>query len=82
MKQFWKKIDLISQRGENVLPSNILYFTLIISQHTKKNTYKFTYITKKTKMPSEGQKQEQVPLQMATQATMYYKYTKNSKLKV
>ena len=33
-------------------------------------------------MPREGQKQEQVHLQMATQATMYDKYTKNSKLKV
>ena len=40
--------------------SFVLYFTLIISQQ-KKNTYKFTYI-KKTKMPREGQKQEQVPL--------------------
>ena len=30
-------------------------------------------------MQREGQKQEQVPLQMAT---MYDKYTKNSKLKV
>ena len=60
--------------------SFVLYFTLIISQH-KKKTYKFTYI-KKTKMPREGQKQEQALLQMATQATMYDKYTKNSKLKV
>ena len=33
-------------------------------------------------MPREGQNQEQAPLQMATQDTMYDKYTKNSKLKV
>ena len=40
-------------------------------------------IWKKTlKCRGEGQKQEQVPLQMETQATMYYKYTKNLKLKV
>ena len=31
-------------------------------------------------MPREGQKQEHVPLQMATQATMYDKYTKNFKI--
>ena len=33
-------------------------------------------------MQREGQKQEQVPLQMVTQATMYNKYIQNSKLKV
>ena len=55
----------------------ILYFTLIISQPKK---YIQIHIhKKKTKMQREGQKQEQVPLQMAT---MYDKYTKNSKLKV
>ena len=27
-------------------------------------------------MPRKGQKQEEVPLQMATQATMYDKYTR------
>ena len=32
-------------------------------------------------MPREGQNQEQVPFQMATQATMYDKYTKNLKFK-
>ena len=37
---------------------------------------------KKLKCRGEGQKQERVPLQMATQATMYYKYTKDLKLKV
>ena len=31
-------------------------------------------------MPREGQNQEQVPLQMATQATMYDKYTKGTKM--
>ena len=46
--------------------SNFELFILLYFNHflAKKNTYKFTYI-KKTKMPREGQKQEQVPLQMA-----------------
>ena len=56
----------------------LLYFTLIISQK-KKNIQ--IHVHKKTKMPREGQNQEQVPFQMATQATMYDKYTKNLKFK-
>ena len=58
-------------------------FTLLFNHfsakeiHTNSRTYK-----KNTKMPREGQNQEQAPLQMATQDTMYDKYTKNSKLKV
>ena len=51
-------MHLLSRITDGFVFYHRLYFNHFSA---KKNTYKFTYI-KKTKMPREGQKQEQVPL--------------------
>ena len=70
---FWNYSG-IRMHEMRIIHGILLYFTLIISQQKK---YIQIHIHKKAKMPREGQKQEQAPLQMATQATMYDKYTIN-----